>query len=271
LKRFLWLLALVLTATIGGYWWFANWIPEDFRIENLSDGNVVVLGHGGSGFFSSEAINSLASFEKLMATRANGSELDVQMTKDSVLVAYHDGLLNNTENCTGLIIEQDLAGIDSCRREGGIPTVKVVLELGFPEGSVFSFDLKHHGLDTLQEQCFARQLKLLVDAYPQYTILLESTNLPFMLHLKNEGLSNIYVYCVEAKAGLRTCNEHDFAGISIHNDLITEDEVKLLHASGKKVMIWGMRYWHQNRAALMKSPDAIQSDNVSQLLQLLKR
>jgi glycerophosphoryl diester phosphodiesterase len=271
LKRLLWATVLVLTASVIGYWWFANWIPADFHVENLSDGNIAVLGHGGNGFFSSEPINSLEGFRKLMTTGANGSEVDVQLTKDSVLVAFHDGLLNSSANCSGLIIQHDMASLDSCRREGGIPTLKEVLDLGFPAGSVLSFDLKHHGLDTLQEQTFARQLKKTVDAYPQYTILLESTNVPFMLHLKQAGLSNIYVYCVEAKVGLRTCSEHGFDGISIHNELITEEDVKLLHSKGTRVMIWGTRYWHQNREALMKSPDAIQSDNVSQLLQLLKR
>ena len=47
-------------------------------------------------------INSYESFEPCFRIGAEGSEMDVQMTKDSVLVLFHDAKLEDGTLCKGI-------------------------------------------------------------------------------------------------------------------------------------------------------------------------
>ena len=79
-------------------------------IENLRGGNIQVIGHGGSGFlslfspFNALPPNSLASLSKaLFVDKSDGVEIDVQMSKDSVLILYHDKKLESKTSSQGYV------------------------------------------------------------------------------------------------------------------------------------------------------------------------
>jgi glycerophosphoryl diester phosphodiesterase len=87
-------------------------------IENLYEGTIYVVGHGGAGFQSVDnpfPHNSLASIKRAIVNQAaDGVELDVQITKDGKLVLYHDNDLNSMTWCTGQILEKNLSEVSSC-------------------------------------------------------------------------------------------------------------------------------------------------------------
>lgn len=58
--------------------------------------------------------NSFESIEAVLKIGANCSEIDVQITKDSVLVIFHDIELSKKTNCQGMIRDYNWAEIDSC-------------------------------------------------------------------------------------------------------------------------------------------------------------
>ena len=76
---------------------------DSFEFENLSDNNAFIIGHGGSGFLSptnNVAENSMKSLElAIEGYNADGVEVDVQLTKDSMLVLYHDHDLFTKTSC----------------------------------------------------------------------------------------------------------------------------------------------------------------------------
>jgi glycerophosphoryl diester phosphodiesterase len=78
------------------------------------------LGHGGGGFPTIDnpfAPNSLESISSAMRAGADGVELDIQMTKDSVLVLYHDDRLESSTNGQGFVSDWDFADLsDVCFR-----------------------------------------------------------------------------------------------------------------------------------------------------------
>ena len=61
------------------------------------------MGHGGMGFSNVYPMNTFESIMHCINLGADGTEIDVQMTKDGILVAYHDRELSNKTNKCGLV------------------------------------------------------------------------------------------------------------------------------------------------------------------------
>ena len=79
---------------------------DNFNILNLNNNKISVLGHGGMGIGQVYPINSFESILNCLNLGADGTELDVQMTKDSVLVAFHDRSLEHSTNISGQIFNK---------------------------------------------------------------------------------------------------------------------------------------------------------------------
>ena len=76
---------------------------KSFQINNLNGGQIEILGHGGSGYADLYPIDTKESVFNCLNLGADGSEMDVQLTKDNVLVLFHDEDLSLNTNMTGLI------------------------------------------------------------------------------------------------------------------------------------------------------------------------
>src|SRR5687768_16876385 len=68
-----------------------------------------VIGHRGAAGYAPE--NTMVSFERAIALRADAIELDVHPTSDGELVVIHDPVLDRTTNGKGLVCAQTLAQI----------------------------------------------------------------------------------------------------------------------------------------------------------------
>ena len=73
------------------------------EILNLNNNKIDVLGHAGMGISSLYPINSAESLLACLHSGADGTELDVQLTMDNVLVAFHDASLSDKTNLSGII------------------------------------------------------------------------------------------------------------------------------------------------------------------------
>ena len=88
MKKLLYILSIFL---------FSSCQKEIFDINNLN-GDILVIGHGGMGVSHSYPINTFESIMHCINLGTDGTEIDVQMTKDGVLVAFHDKELSNKTN-----------------------------------------------------------------------------------------------------------------------------------------------------------------------------
>jgi glycerophosphoryl diester phosphodiesterase len=104
----------------------------------------LVIGHRGAP--EQELENTLASFKQAIKIGADGFELDVQETKDGVLVIYHDYDLSRLSCSDALIGETTYDDIQSVKLQGGetIPTLDEVLD--FAQGRAV-VDIEIKGLD----------------------------------------------------------------------------------------------------------------------------
>lgn len=101
----------------------------------------LVFAHRGGSALAPE--NTLVAFDRGLACGADGLELDVQLSRDGVVVVHHDLTLDRTTNLRGAVRERtaaELARADAgwhFQREGefpfrgrghGVPTLRDVLE-----------------------------------------------------------------------------------------------------------------------------------------------
>ena len=86
--------------------------PPLFNIQNLNGDTISLFGHGGMGIGFKFPINSYESIEPCLRIGADGTEIDIQMTKDSVLVAFHNYNLNQWASCDGIINDKLWTEID---------------------------------------------------------------------------------------------------------------------------------------------------------------
>lgn len=82
---------------------FCSCKKEKFDIENLNGNKILALGHGGMGLGDTYPMDSAESILHCLNLGMDGTEFDVQMTADSVLVAYHDSELSQSTNLKGTI------------------------------------------------------------------------------------------------------------------------------------------------------------------------
>lgn len=252
----------------GVFHLYTGSIPKSAVIGNLEGGRTIALGHGGMGTRSWHGLNTFSSFRKALETGADGTEMDVQLTADGILVAFHDEFTGEAK-CPHHIAQHTYTELKACL--GEMPTVNEVLALGWPDGSVFSFDVKLHGVDAAHRQLFAEQLRTVRETHPQFRILIESSSPEFLSLLTSAGIGDgLYLYASDATSALKTCTELGLEGVSIRSNLISAEEVAAFHSKGLRVMLWGVgNRWH-NREAVLKGADIIQSDRLGHLVSLVK-
>ena len=134
MKRHLFILCLLCSLTS-----WAQPSKLDFILEKLYDGGksdyVMIFAHRGDWRNAPE--NSIQAYQNCIDAGFDGIEVDVQMTKDSVLVMMHDRTLDRTTTGKGLVSNHTLAELKELYLRSPInvvsrqriPTFDEVLEL----------------------------------------------------------------------------------------------------------------------------------------------
>jgi len=82
--------------------------------NNLNGNIISAFGHAGMGIGFKYPIDTYESFEPCLGIGSDGTEIDIQMTKDSVLVAYHHNKLEEGTLCSGTINDKLWSEIWGC-------------------------------------------------------------------------------------------------------------------------------------------------------------
>lgn len=95
----------------------------------------LIIAHRGASAEFPE--NTLASFRRAVARRADGIELDVQVTRDGVPVVFHDDQLRRLTGESGRLVDRTWSELKHLRvlgGEGGIP--RLIDVLAFTRGRI---------------------------------------------------------------------------------------------------------------------------------------
>ncbi len=243
---------------------------------------IKVLGHGGLGNTSSLPMNSLESILACYYTGAQGNELDLQMSADGILVAFHSQELSENTNLRGMVNALTWAELSKgYYRENpygnyALVSLRQVLTALYHNGMgkdyLLSFDCKLYNFETADfQQKFAQALVSLIREFNlEEQVIIENADPEFLQKVQElDTRLALFLYTESAEQGIRTCKEKDLQGLSISTRNIDAQEIKAAQDQNLEVAIWNTHTAKDNREAVEKNPDYIQTERITYLLNLL--
>lgn len=236
------------------------------------------MGHGGMGVASTYPMNSFESLLKCYYSGAGGTELDIQLTKDNILVAFHDYTLDEKTNLQGLVRqhswEQLSSGIYKHTPHSSYSLLRITdLFAVLPDNPkfVFSFDCKLYpnGLaDTTYQSDFIQALLSLINSTPSLnSCCIESQSTALLSTLKDLNPSlKLFYYPGSFESGFELAQIKGYTGITISTRSITKEQVQKAHDYGLQVILWNTHTKKDNLAALEKQPNYIQTDKLLHII-----
>ena len=255
---------------------------EDFDIVNLNNNEIAVYGHGGMGIGQTYPINSFESILYCLNIGTDGTELDVQMTKDSVLVAYHAMSLEHSTNSSGQINNKTWDEISHTTYNNPpytnyklISLTELFANIDNLHDFTFTFDCKlynsSHDLNSYYIS-FINAINRISDKFNLQDILhIESQNKEFLRLLQaSQRDYKLFIYPSSFEEGFQIAKSLNLYGITISTDDISKPQIENAHNNGLFVAIWNTNSKNKNIEAINKNPDFIQTDKVKHLVKLLK-
>lgn len=208
------------------------------RTARLDD-NVEITAHRGASGKAPE--NTLAAVRQAIEDRADWVEIDVQESRDGVVIVAHDSDLKKVSGHSGRVWEataDELRAIDIGSYFGPefsserVPTLAEVLETCRGRGRL-NIELKYYGHDQDLEQ----KVVALVEEHEMVADVV-------LMSLNPDGVRKVKALRPDWRVGLLTAvaagdltrSNADFFAVSTR--LATQDFIRRAHASGKPVFVW---------------------------------
>lgn len=257
-----------------------------------------VIGHAGSGFFTPMSPfnalppSSLAGIRKALERGADGVEIDVQLSRDSVPMLFHDEDLTNRTRAQGFISQHTAAELTQLAYTGGWPydwfqhervaTLDALLsELAErPTFPYLHLDLHEHD-DANFDQPYARSPALVRalgrvmrrHQVPPERLLILTQYGPSLQQLRRElpGAALGLEITDRFEERLPEAVAARVEAVVLSKYVITPERVAQAHAKGLQVVVFGGRSKKSVQRLLGCRPDGMEVDNVPLLLRLLGR
>lgn len=254
---------------------------EEFNIVNLNNNRITALGHGGMGIGQKYAMNTYESITYALSLGADGSEIDIQITKDNVIVAYHDQFLEESFSITGEIYKKSWSEIKHQRYHellySGVllrSLDEIFSNIKNKQDYTFFLDCKTFDPDTSYAYLdnYTNTIISLLDKHnlsSNVIIELKRTDLAAMFKEKRPNLKLFY-YTMNPDV-LSIINTFKFQGITISTDRISKEQVQKFHQNGTMVSVFNAHTQERNIESIKKNVDFIQSDKLKHLLEVLGR
>lgn len=253
---------------------------EEFDIQNLNGGQIISMGHGGMGIHSTYPLDSPASVLCCLHSGTDGSEMDVQLTRDSVLVAYHSADLAEGTDMSGPVWEHTWSEVSQARFQSvpytdhhimSIEDLFDHIDLG---AHAISFDIKLHAGSTPDAQYFATYINAIcrfLDAHPAGEHLFFESQSPEFLALLKARRPDLrsFIYPPTFEDGLRIAREQGLFGISIDMHKTDATRIAEAHREGLWIILWNAESTSDNKEAIRMNPEVIQTDRPENLVGLL--
>lgn len=267
------------------------------KINNLNEGEVQVIGHAGLGFhrwfpFNPYPSNSFTSIKKAIEEEgAEGVEVDVQLTKDGEFLLYHDNMLESMTSVQGcianyeskdiLLLNYHLGYLFDAFQSEKIISLKQLIDY---YKSLNDFPLLHLDLRTssdclsneeseLYRNRFVQELLKFLDKneVPKAKVLLISTDKRiFTLFGKfNCPYPTSYEVTGDFEVDLEWAIEEGVKSLTVKPKILTKARSKAAHQAGISIVTFGAKSKSGNQKLLELNPDAVQTENLSALRDLL--
>lgn len=253
--------------------WFLVLLVQLISSCNKTDvkPRVLVLAHAGMSLYEERSIYPANSFEAIQYSvdvlGAEGIEIDVQMTKDCVLVLFHDPYITTSPNYSGCVGEYNWKVLQDLNHNNsvyGITKLDTVMDYIVDRGVSVYLDLKPYNYCTKKNKplnIFAARIDSMIAPYT-----IEEKELIIAGSLNKELLKrlNTIYKCFEATTVdkvLTVAEEEGFQYIMLPIRVIDEKvALRLIHSPFK----WGVFGGKSNgeiRKTIAFKPDCFISDN----------
>ena len=266
----------------------------------VANPRLVVLGHAGSGFFTPispfnfRPPSSWRGVRHALRIGADGVEIDLQMSQDSVVMLYHDQKLENSSTGTGCVSQHSAAALTQLHYRGGWPydwlqkerpiTFDTAL-VRFSRRPTFPFiHLDLHEDDQCrpvgrQHERVPLLIRQIAQSLARYHVppakVLLITQEGSTVRLARAAMPGIRIGLEiasdEFAFGLRVARTEQVHTVVLDADRVTPAQSAQAHAAGLTVVVFGGRSGKDIRRVLASQPDEIEVDNVKRLLILQGR
>lgn len=232
------------------------------------------------GIVNIAPLDSYQSVIRAMDFNPDGIEIDVQLTKDGHLVAYHHEKLDGHTNGSGIINVNPLEEILNTHYTVGPLNNYTLLALddffeNEPRAKDFrwDFDTKLYTNKDYEQYTdeFCQALTSLIIKHElQGQVFIESYSIDFIAKMKELDVpADLFYYISNTDTDIATADSLDVFGISVATELITENEIADAHNRNLRVMLFNTKNTQDNIDAVKKSPDFIITDNLKHLVSVL--
>jgi glycerophosphoryl diester phosphodiesterase len=258
-----------------------------YPIENLNNNRIEVFGHGGMGNKYRFPINTFRSITEVLSLGVNGTEMDLQLTKDSVLVLLHNTKLEEvTRGEKGFVYDKKWEEIKgsklksfSAEKEQLIGLEELMDKLRASNISITNYiwtlDCKLYNGNSDRGvflRQFANSILRTLDKYQlNEFVFVESTDSTLLRLLKSKRpLLKTFIYTGKFEESFAIAKKMGLYGITMNANLISTEQVRLAHQNNQRVTLWAVENKGDNMRAIGKSPDFIQTDNPRHLVKVFK-
>lgn len=240
----------------------------------------IILGHRGMGVNYYKQTNTFESIYPLVGIGADGSEFDVQLTKDSVLVLYHNSNLEDHTRCFGKICNYTWDEIRTCKynliqQDSYINSIDDLFSrLPNLNQYYFSFDCKVDA-DTndylAYQHRFINAIKDVCEKYNMTDNVFVEGDFNFLQKAQELKLKNkLFMISNLSESSIIEASNNGFFGITTDIGNI-DNNVTFAHSNGLRVMSWSPNNYTQNKYAISKMIDIVQTDDPISMLKYLER
>ncbi len=252
-----------------------------------SNAQVIITGHRGAAGLAPE--NTLASVRKALELGVDRVEVDVQQTKDGVVICMHDRTLDRTTDMQGQVrqgVWSELKtakaniGFEKSFPAEGIPTLEeVIQEVNGKAELVIEIKDGNSYYPGIEDR-----VATLIRKYDAWNWApVHTFNDEALFHLREHHpkvrLQKLFVAKVPwlpimLDFGLHWGNLNDYPFVeafSIHQRFATQEVIDRAHAMGKKVHVWTVNDPGQALELVESGVDGIISDRPDLMLKIRKR
>lgn len=197
--------------------------PPGFTIDNLNSGQIGCFGHAGMGFYSPYPVNSWPGFESCLERGADGTEMDIQMTKDSILVIVHNSNLQENTSCSGMIKDLNWADMNNCEIQSKffkhsklLSLNEFMAKLDNPTKYIFTWDIKFSNFNQEYYEVYARAIVAIINKYDLTGhVFIENPFGDFLQQIKERKHDvNLFLLTDNLEIGLKEVKQRGFFGLS---------------------------------------------------------
>jgi glycerophosphoryl diester phosphodiesterase len=232
---------------------------------------------GASGLFPE---NTMEAFHAAVRRRADGIELDVQLSRDNKLVVIHDHHLDRTTNGTGPVRKYTLRELRQFRADKNapsrtsrarIPTLREVFQAFYDTPMRFFLELKNF----LSNQPHLEELVLEQISRYQLTqrTVISSFNFDSLVHIKelNPMQTTALLYVGPIPRPWEVAARYQADQLHVPVDQLTLELVEQAHEHGFPVFGWTINSPRQIQDAIRVGVDGIITNYPGRARKMLRR